>query len=312
MINLQNNSLTNMQALKTPIGYLLNIKDYNDYTVNGVMVKGVGLHQVESVDDVCLVKKGYQYVSHYTLEGVVVDKNTVDTLRNEVSAKYEKYSEDDVDYIYPDIDTEFEHKKALLDLDKYQSVSARTDDEYIKQDVEVVGEIVIPESKFIAPSLMVGKAKFTNGFYTLNTARVAMDEAIKTVSEIGLKVESDHKDTLRFWKASGTKDYIFYSSGLEGTGESNHSNNHHNKYYMTLGDADKQEEAIRKDIRNWLVAFANKTQVNDKSVTMVIKSLNNIMRGVGELDVKQKHANSKHIVLNNVRELITKLSSELG
>jgi hypothetical protein len=311
MMNLQNNSLTNMQALKTPIGYLLNIKDYNDYTVNGVLVKGAGLHQVESVDDVCLVKKGYQYVSHYTLEGEVVDKDVYGAMCNELYIKYQEYCNCDGDFIYPDIDTEFEHKKALLDLGKYQSVSARTDDEYIKQDVEVVGEIVIPESKFITPSLMVGKVKFTNGFYTLNTARIAMDEAVKTVNEIGLKVESDHKDTLRFWKAAGTKDYIFYSSGLEGTGESNRDNNHYNKHYMTLEDAEKQEEAVRKDIRNWLVAFANKTQVNDKSVTMVIESLNKILRGVGELDVKKTSKGSKYHVSLKVKELITKLSSEL-
>jgi hypothetical protein len=311
MINLQNNSLTNMQALKTPIGYLLSIKDYNDYTVNGVLVKGVGLHQVESVDDVCLVKKGVQCVSHYTLEGEVVDKETVDTLRNEVNGKYEKYSEDGVDHIYPNLEVEFEHKKALAALKQYQPVSVRTDDEYIKQDVEVVGEIVIPESEFITPSLMVGKVKFTNGFYTLNTARIAMDEAVKTVNEIGLKVESDHKDTLRFWKAAGTKDYIFYSSGLEGTGESNRDNNHYNKYYMTLEDAEKQEEAVRKDIRNWLIAYSNKTQLNDKSVTMVIESLNNILIGVGELDVKKTSKGSKYHVSLKVKELITKLSSEL-
>ena len=168
------------QAVKLDSGVYVVELYSGTYEINGVRTS-VGYNQqlvVESLDSIKRVTAVKGEVLHYTLGEEQVSVADYQALGKLVSGMAEEYYNEDADeYIFSDLDTEFEFKKKQELLNRHAAVRATDTEQLDAVNITVVGEAVDTDSKFIVTPFSYGQVSFNGrGVFRVDLSAIAADE----------------------------------------------------------------------------------------------------------------------------------------
>lgn len=212
---------------------------------------------------------------------------------NSVSNKYR-----DEGYLdsYPDLETEYEHKKELLALEKYLPVYNQKEDENTLVELNCVGTAEDTGSDFITTALCQGQASFSNsGFYKVDLSRIVANELMKFVLDNDLqdKFENSSHSNVHYAKINNT----YMMTGFEESRENKF------RYSTSLTSAVGVESDLRKCIKTHLnvKVFGDDVLLNENSLKQVVGKIEGFKRTLSEIQSKQK-TDVKH------RNLVTSMN----
>jgi hypothetical protein len=202
----------------------------------------------------------------------------------EVSAQEYNEAQRMYDYgdCYPDLDTEYAHRKFLTELDAAEKVYETTEEQLELLSYTVVGELTDTGSKFIETPLVYGQARFSNydnAFYKLNVTGLLGEVIQQFAKDKGFKFHNSTHSGYRYCQI----DSNYVSSGkweklLEGT-------EHH---YNSLLLAKQAEKSYAEDMLDYLKAKYNTEKLSEESCAAVFKQLAEIRFKVANLRVTSK------------------------
>lgn len=290
------------QAVKLDSGVYVVELYSGTYEINGVRTS-VGYNQqlvVESLDSIKRVTAVKGKVLHYTLGEEQVSVTEYQALSNLVSSmSAEFYNEDADEYIFPNLDTEFEFKKKQELLNRHVAVRAADTEQLDTVDITVVGEAVDTGSKFIDTPFSYGQVSFNGrGVFRVDMSAIAADEYQKQQANYShVKFTNSTHCNIRF--AQADSNYLFKDDTLG-------AKENQVRVLTTLADAKALEAEVRAAISNTMrqkLAPVTLTK-NIVTATGVLNSLETIKSQLAKLDVKQKSYNDWVSVSSNVKKLI--------
>lgn len=291
------------QAVKLDSGVYVVELYSGTYEINGVRT-WVGYQQqfaVESLDSIKRVNPVKGEVLHYTLvEGQVsvAEYQALNLLVSNMAEEF--YNDDDDEYFFPDLDTEFEFKKKQELLNRHVAVRAPDTERLDTVNITVVGEAIDTGSKFIVTPFSYGQVSFNGrGVFRIDLSAIAADEFQKqqaNYTQFITFTNSTHSN-IRF--AQADSNYLFKDDTLG-------AKENQVRVLTTLADAKALEAEVRAAISNTMrqkLAPVTLTK-NIVTATGVLNSLETIKSQLAKLDVKQKSYNDWVSVSSNVKKLI--------
>ena len=290
------------QAVKLDSGVYVVELYSGTYEINGVRT-WVGYQQqfaVESLDSIKRVTAVKGKVLHYTLgeeQVSVTEYQAISNLVSSMSAEF--YNEDADEYIFPNLDTEFEFKKKQELLNRHVAVRAADTEQLDTVDITVVGEAVDTGSKFIDTPFSYGQVSFNGrGVFRVDMSAIAANEYQKQQANYTqFKFTNITHSNIRF--AQADSNYLFKDDTLG-------AKENQVRVLTTLADAKALEAEVRAAISNTMrqkLAPVTLTK-NIVTATGVLNSLETIKSQLAKLDVKQKSYNDWVSVSSNVKKLI--------
>lgn len=294
------------QAVKLDSGVYVVELYSGTYEINGVR-NSIGYNQqfaVESLDSIKRVNPVKGEVLHYTLvEGQVsvAEYQALNLLVSNMAEEF--YNDDDDEYFFPDLDTEFEFKKKQELLNRHVAVRAPDTERLDTVNITVVGEAIDTGSKFIDTPFSYGQVSFNGrGVFRIDLSAIAADEFQKqqaNYTQFITFTNSTHSN-IRF--AQADSNYLFKDDTLG-------AKENQVRVLTTLADAKALEAEVRAAISNTMrqkLAPVTLTK-NIVTATGVLNSLETIKSQLAKLDVKQKSYNDWVSVSSNVKKLIATL-----
>lgn len=215
--------------------------------------------------------------------------------------EYYKLKGVDIDYIY-NLDEEYAHRKLLKSLDEGEKVYEETPEIFTPVEITIVGEMKDTGSVYITTPLVYGNARFSsydNSFYRLDVSQLFVD-VVKQFSEArNLKLEKNDNNSWKFCKIDGQ--YIASSTPLEKYAEKTV------RMYPSLELAKNSESSIRLEILQYLYGRFNRQELSKTTAAQVFVEVEDIMKKVKSLEVKQKSLSAQTTTLRKLQELLTKL-----
>jgi len=290
------------QAVKLDSGVYVVELYSGTYEINGVRTS-VGYNQqlvVESLDSIKRVTAVKGKVLHYTLgeeQVSVAEYQAISNLVSSMSAEF--YNEDADEYIFPNLDTEFEFKKKQELLNRHVAVRAADTEQLDTVDITVVGEAVDTGSKFIDTPFSYGQVSFNGrGVFRVDMSAIAADEYQKQQANYShVKFTNSTHCNIRF--AQADSNYLFKDDTLG-------AKENQIRVLTTLADAKALEAEVRAAISNTMRQKLAPVALTKDIVTTagVLNSLETIKSQLAKLDVKQKSYNDWVSVSSNVKKLI--------
>lgn len=290
------------QAVKLDSGVYVVELYSGTYEINGVRTS-VGYNQqlvVESLDSIKRVTAVKGKVLHYTLgeeQVSVAEYQAISNLVSSMSAEF--YNEDADEYIFPNLDTEFEFKKKQELLNRHVAVRAADTEQLDTVDITVVGEAVDTDSKFIVTPFSYGQVSFNGrGVFRVDMSAIAADEFQKQQANYTqFKFTNSTHSNIRF--AQADSNYLFKDDTLG-------AKENQIRVLTTLADAKALEAEVRAAISNTMRQKLAPVALTKDIVTTagVLNSLETIKSQLAKLDVKQKSYNDWVSVSSNVKKLI--------
>jgi hypothetical protein len=231
----------------------------------------------------------------YTLDGVDI---TLEQMRGHRRAW------DDGD-CYPDLETEFEHRKLLAELDKAVGVYEETPELLTPIEYKVVGEFTDTGSKFIETPLTYGKGRFypnDTSFFKLNVTGLLGDTLRQFAKERGFSFENSTHSGYRYAKIDNT--YVSTKEWEKKLEENS------TQYYPTLSAAIGAEQTLVAELRQMLNSRFNYSKLEGLLCSDVFKELEYLLGRVSALEVKAKSESSHRAVIVNIKQLMTKLGEK--
>lgn len=293
------------QAVKLDSGlYVVDLYS-GPYEINGVRTN-IGHNQqlvVESLDNIQRVTAVKGEILHYTLVEGQVSVAEYQALSKLVAGMAEEfYNEDADEYIFPDLDTEFEFKKKQELLNRHVAVRAPDTERLDTVDITVVGEAVDTGSKFIVTPFSYGQVSFNGrGVFRVDLSAIAADEFQKQQANYPkFKFSNSTHSNIRF--AQADSNYLFKEDTLG-------AKENQIRVLTTLADAKALEADVRDVISNTMRQKLAPVALTKDIVTAagVLNSLETIKSQLAKLDVKQKSYHDWVSVSSNVKKLIATL-----
>lgn len=203
---------------------------------------------------------------------------------------------------YPDLETEFEHRKLLAELDKFTPVYEETPEVLTPIEYKVIGEFTDTGSAYIETSLTYGKGRFYNNetsFFKLNVTGLLGNELQKFAKEKGLTFSNSTHSGFRYAQING----VYVSEKAWETRLQEGST----QYFPTLSSAIGAEQALVGELRQMLNAKFNYSKLDGLLVNEIYGDLRRIKEYVQGLEVKVKSDNSKRLAIRAIDELQIKL-----
>ena len=301
MLNLQGFAKTG-NYLKVGDSYWLCIKESGLYEINGVR-KDINVGWNSNTKQVVLseepvlrkVSRGARNLIHYENEGQIITPE-------EYRKVLWKYEDEDGERFYPSLEVEFEHRKELEGLNKFDPVYEQQEDTYEEVETRCVGDVVDTGSDYIENALSYGKATFSNSnFYKVDLSRINASELAKFVEEHNLKdrYENSSHSNVHYAKIGGN----YAMTGLP------FSKDKCFKYVTSLDDAKRLESDTRKQVRSVLnmKVLGGNHLLHGKTLVDVYDKIGQWVSTLGELDVKVK----SDIKARGLRNSMSKVKKEL-
>lgn len=293
-------SLNSAEAIKFKNGYLVSLRGqytYESYEVSGVEFSTLNKVFCEDIDNIYkIIRTGKKLTGYKSEDGFVTPLEDLRVLQD-------KYVDEDGDAVYPDLETEYEHKKVIQDITSGEPVYSEPTETRTKIDVKVVGSLEDTGSDFITTAVSIGSTGYTNGkgVYQVRLSDIAKDEVLR--HEHGEdKIELPTHSHLTYLKVNG--EYVF-------TGDRTYYVNLEDKVRIVdnLEDAQVLEDMVRKYINNKIAVFlkSNQRTASLPEIAELYNMLVAIRTGVSKLDVKQKSYHGKNALLGEIRKDIERL-----
>jgi hypothetical protein len=203
---------------------------------------------------------------------------------------------------YPDLETEFEHRKLLAELDKFTPVYEETPEVLIPIEYKVIGEFTDTGSDYIETALTYGKGRFYNNemsFFKLNVTGLLGNELQKFAKEKGLTFSNSTHSGYRYAQING----VYVSEKAWETRLQEGST----QYHPTLSSAIGAEQTLVGELRQMLNAKFNYSKLGVLLINEIYGDLRRIKGYVQELEVKVKSDNTKRLAIRAIDELQIKL-----
>lgn len=292
--------LQEFTAIKIGDNFIVQLQTgYNrkDFIVNGVSTKAEQM-VVNSLDSIYYQKPSTRVIIHYSDGNTDRSKEDIETIRRELH----KCQDEDGEVCFPDLETEFEVRKRVLEVKDFHPVYEEITYPPEKVEIEVVGEMCDTGSEFIHTSYTLGLANFkhsTGAFKVMGETSIAADEFKKICIAKELKYEIPTHSGLKYAKING--EYVFTNTNSSFVDSSN------NRVFATLEEAQAHEKLIRDNVKSVILTVTTKDTLDNLSVARVYKELKSIERRVRELDLKQKSRTSKSGLLKALGDLASSL-----
>lgn len=223
---------------------------------------------------------------------------------SEISSERMNAYRADFDYgdNYPDLETEFEHRKLLAELDKFTPVYEETPEVLIPIEYRVIGEFTDTGSDYIETALTYGKGRFYNNemsFFKLNVTGLLGNELQKFAKEKGLTFSNSTHSGYRYAQING----VYVSEKAWETRLQEGST----QYHPTLTSAKQAEQTLVGELRQMLNAKFNYSKLDGLLINEIYGDLRRIKGYVQELEVKVKSDNTKRLAIRAIDELQIKL-----
>mgnify|MGYP001106915424 CR=1 FL=1 len=291
-------------AVKTKTGYIVGLKT-GRYILNGVEVVVPYNGDQVWVDDVSNIKviltSPAPFLHYKDADGNVVTKEQFQAAADERSQYYDDATEE---YIYPDIETEFDIRKRTDHL-----ITGLTavygESERIVEDVEVVviGVWEDTGSAYIETPYQLGRTTFNqNSVYKVHTGRIARDAVISwheaNKDMVGELTGLDSSSNIRFVKVGGKymTNYLEKYNWCDKPSAAS--------YHNTLEDAKNEEYSVRSIVTEHFDKMCRPKQFDS---VVVYEELMRMKNQVVVLDVKQKAEKDKRIILGIIDKLLDNL-----
>lgn len=297
--------LNQYQAVKFNNGYVVQLAQGDRYnleihTVNNTETKSSQVF-VNDLDSIRKVNIPVKTIQHYlTSEGVEISVEEVESIRALSNPYYSEYEDE---YIYPNLEVEFEIKKKQEVLKGITPVYDDPVKTFTEVDIEVVGVQEDTGSDFITTPYSIGKAFYDNegGIYKVavssDIAKDEMSKLRKSYSDDDFKLPSH--SGLRYVQVNNK--YVF-------SDRDPHLDKGYSKVFTDLTEAKKYEETIRKFVRDKVLPHIKSYQeVTDSERSDIVDSLNGIEGLILKTQVKVKSESVKRQCLTRIRELLSKL-----
>lgn len=180
----------------------------------------------------------------YKLDEDVIDVEEFNSRRSSIVSPYR----DEEGYTsYPDLETEFEVRKQLSELDKYEKIYSEEIREEVPVELTFKGKVESTGSKYIDNALKLGKAVFANSkLYRVNVSAIINSEFYSFCKEREIEYQNDsNRSYLRFVKVGDN--YVFTSSKYNFMVDNGKPTYVH---LQSLNDAKEYEESMRSEFSN--------------------------------------------------------------
>lgn len=290
--------------LKVEDNYLLFLNEQGLFRVNGQDVnvylgwnKSSCQYLLSDFPEVYKVIKRHKELTHFVdVEDNGHSLESVQGVRN-------LYTDEEGDYCYPDLETEFEHRKQLEVINSYTPVYKEYPDVLEPVEVRCVGDVVDTGSRFIENALAYGAAGFSNGnMYKLDFSAITADELSRFVkdNELQDKYKCSEHSNVHYAQIDGK----YVMTNLP------YSNKDKKGFAKTLAEAQEKEASVRKQVRDHLNVSVLGTSVamNGKSVAAMYGDIERWIQSLYNIEVKQKHSTQKTSLINRMSEVKKSLS----
>jgi hypothetical protein len=208
----------------------------------------------------------------------------------------------DGEYEYQDLDTEFAHRKQLLELEKATAVTEQTEEVLTPLEFTIVGEVIDTGSKYIETAISYGAARFSSyddSFYRLDVTQLLGDTIKQFATDNNLRFDNSNSG-YRFCKIDGAFVSTPEWENLLKEGSS--------RVLPTLEEAKKVEQGFRSKMLNHLRGKYIKSTLDEATRAEIYSDLESILRRLGELEVKQKSV----YAFRNLKTAVSNLKDKLG
>ena len=290
-------------AVKYGDSFVVQLQINNTYEIDGVSFTPTyasgGQVAVESLDNIFVKSRPQLFIEHY--EGPEGTKYSIEEFQD-AQKEMSQYVDEDDEYCFPDLDTEFEVRKRLEPILQTRAVYGEVPAQKAKLEIELIGGLEETGSAFIETPYVIGRTSFSGGgIYKVRTGQVARDALQQFAKDFGLEFTNSNHSHLEYAKLGGeyavtslkSRPYIRQGNASVCTD--------------TLEAAHKVEEDIRKFLTDHLKMQFTEKLVKDLKVSALYSKLDRISREVSVLDVKQRNTSSHRAVMILIRELLEEI-----
>lgn len=299
--------LENNQAIK--IGDSLTVKlGSGEYLVNGQSVKASynGITLTTSLEvKIEKVVPQIRKVNYYELtDGTKLSPEEYTKITS-VNAQY--YDGDSDEYIYPDLETEFEIRK---ELDKLKGVVIHYHDqviEYEPVEITVVGEMVDTGSDAIESSLSVGHVGYgaEKSPYKVKLQQVAAKAVRKAVEDLNATIEWPSHSGLTYIKVDGQ--YVMTTFEKRQWCTSSNAC----RITSSLEDARSIEKSMFNEVYSHIVTKLSPKKLNKDTLGDLYSKVESLRDRAYNLDTKKNSKTTKHSMLTGLNDLLKLLQDEV-
>ena len=240
-------------------------------------------------------------ITHYkNSDGLIISIEDYYTMIDNKFGKYYCEDDDGDNYVFPDLDTEYNYKKFLAE---HTAMWSEETYEYKPVDIAIKGEWVDTGSDFIETPYSQGGVTFGGGVYKVLTSNVAWDEFRKQCNKYNLTYDGDD---LRFVKVDNG--YIFASrfdhvpyikSNIAFT------------LTKSLDDAHKYEEDVRTTVRKRMFVLFGEQSVSGILRKQIHNDLAYALDRIRSLEVKVKASADKSNIIHKIKGILISLEKNL-
>lgn len=296
--------LTTNQAVKIGSVFVVNLPRGDYLSPSGSRVTFEGFNNQFSIDSV----EGWKKIiksPKTILEFIFEDGSKVPYEDySKVLEKHSSYYDDDLEeFVYPDLETEFEIKKELEVFNRAEKVYSEPSETHEPVNIQVVGAAKDSGSEFINSPIQYGRVSWNSGvgIWKVDCGKIAKDAFEKATCEITDKELPTHSN-ITYAKVKGK--YAFTNDEKRYDWVKNPDS-----VFITdsFEEAYQKEEFVRKYVTNRVEMFLDDSKVTEQAAQDIWQSLKQIRTRITDIDAKQKSVGSKHSVLKAVDELMAKL-----
>lgn len=254
------------------------------------------LENEDVLKSIKIVHKGKRYTKHYQLDNEII---STDEYSSRLLHLTEPYIDEDGEYDFPDLDTEYRVKKGLQELQKYSPVMEQSPDTYEDVDIDLAGEITDTGSEFIKTPLAYGAYKFKNSnLFIIQPYEIIYHQFMEVCKNDDVDYQLSSSNSIRFVKIDG--EYV-----LTGMKESNQKDT--KEYFTDLEKARDREKHLREEVSQRIYIHYSKKRLDVVLAKNILGDLESLQRVIEELDVKTKSSQQHRTAKSKCQKIINKV-----
>lgn len=238
---------------------------------------------------------------HYTSKEGDLSVEEYDSRYNEYYGKYHNYEA----ICYPDLETEYECKKKMQELNNYTPVYNSPEIEWELLEYETIGELIDTGSTFITTCLELGQVKWDRtkdgtGVFRVDLAGAAHDKWVEMSTKYVAKANfTNSRDRMYLRFAQVDDSYIFGDFSPFKSGSAS--------FHTTLEEAVKAEEGAKKAVVDIINKAIFPIGVNNVLAQKLFREISSLKKRIQGIDSKVKTQKEYKRALVDTNEILNTL-----
>jgi hypothetical protein len=234
----------------------------------------------------------------------IISKDEMQQMQSELKSKY--WDDTECEFVFKDLEEEYEYKKAMQALARYQCVYEPSTHCFEEMVIKIIGSFVNTGSKYIENTILAGGSTTNSnkGFFKVLSSSAAEDEARKIVSKYKNKVHIwniPNHSNIRFMKVN--EKYVFENKYPFSEG--------HIRWFSDLKSAKEEEAAVRKIVKCVLLSHILPRLPENLDLKTISSELCSIQSSIRDVEPMKKSIQRKQNLLNKVDTLLKLIDSHI-